>query len=325
MSNVHRFPGGDMPPDFETQMPDDIEVKHCYRHPDRETGVSCSNCGRPICHECMIPAPVGFRCPECVKEQSGRGSRAKVVTRGQIRSRWSSGGIGAPAGLSATKVLIALNVLMFVIELVTGYSSLLGGGTAPSTWGARADPGPRADTTTGACSPACSCTAASSTWDSTCGRCGPSAGSWRPRSAGSSSSSSTSCRGSPARCSSSWLRRTSRRPWGRPGAIFGIFGALAVHAFLNRGRDFQSRALLGNVLFLIVINLVFSFRGGISWQAHIGGLIGGAATMLAMMLAGRKDPRRPFGLADGLAVLGIVFVLLAVTWWQVVTFAPMGL
>ena len=107
---------------------------------------------------------------------------------------------------------------------------------------------------------------------------------------------------------------------GASGAIFGVFGALAVHAFLNRGRDFQSRSLLGNVLFLLVINLVFSFTGGISWQAHIGGLIGGAATMLAMMLGGRKDPRRPFELPDGLAVLGIVFLLVVITAWQVLTF-----
>ena len=26
----------------------------CYRHPNRETGVSCSNCGRPICPDCMV-------------------------------------------------------------------------------------------------------------------------------------------------------------------------------------------------------------------------------------------------------------------------------
>jgi len=40
-------------------------VDTCYRHPGRETGVSCSNCGRPICPDCMTPTPVGMRCPEC--------------------------------------------------------------------------------------------------------------------------------------------------------------------------------------------------------------------------------------------------------------------
>ena len=41
----------------------------CYRHPDRETGVSCSNCGRPICPDCMTPTPVGMRCPECSRRR----------------------------------------------------------------------------------------------------------------------------------------------------------------------------------------------------------------------------------------------------------------
>ena len=106
---------------------------------------------------------------------------------------------------------------------------------------------------------------------------------------------------------------------GASGAIFGLFGALAVHAFFNRG-DFQSQAFLRQILFIIVLNLVFTFAlGGISWQAHIGGLIGGAATMFAMILGGRKDARRPFELADGLAVGGIVLVLVFLTAWRVLT------
>src|SRR4051794_10979989 len=40
----------------------------CYRHPNRETGVSCSNCGRPICPDCMTPTQVGMRCPECSRQ-----------------------------------------------------------------------------------------------------------------------------------------------------------------------------------------------------------------------------------------------------------------
>ncbi len=55
-------------------------VRHgqtCYRHPNRETGVSCSNCGRPICPDCMTPTPVGMRCPECASQRT-------QVTRGAV-------------------------------------------------------------------------------------------------------------------------------------------------------------------------------------------------------------------------------------------------
>src|ERR1700712_289085 len=42
----------------------------CYRHPNRETGVSCSNCGRPICPDCMTTTSVGMRCPVCAKQRT---------------------------------------------------------------------------------------------------------------------------------------------------------------------------------------------------------------------------------------------------------------
>jgi membrane associated rhomboid family serine protease len=47
----------------------------CYRHPGRETAVSCSNCGRPICPECMTSTSVGMRCPEC----AGQRTRVRTV------------------------------------------------------------------------------------------------------------------------------------------------------------------------------------------------------------------------------------------------------
>jgi membrane associated rhomboid family serine protease len=108
---------------------------------------------------------------------------------------------------------------------------------------------------------------------------------------------------------------------GASGAIFGIFGALAVHAFLNRGRDLQSRALLGNVVFLLVINLVFSFTAGfVSWQAHVGGLVVGGLTTFVLMRGGRRDPRGSWDAVDIVAVVAIVAVLVAITWWRVTTF-----
>jgi membrane associated rhomboid family serine protease len=69
----------------------------CYRHPSRQTGVSCSNCGNPICPDCMTATPVGMRCPDCA------GRRQRVHTLRTMH-----------AEPTATYVLIAVNVLMFV-------------------------------------------------------------------------------------------------------------------------------------------------------------------------------------------------------------------
>ncbi|MDP9188562.1 MAG: rhomboid family intramembrane serine protease [Actinomycetota bacterium] len=79
----------------------------CYRHPKRETGVSCSNCGRPICPECMTSTSVGMRCPECASD------RTKVRTAASVRA----GGGVEPL---ATYALLAVNVVAFVAEIMSG-------------------------------------------------------------------------------------------------------------------------------------------------------------------------------------------------------------
>ena len=79
----------------------------CYRHPDRETGVSCSNCGRPICPECMTSTPVGMRCPDCARQTTkvrvGQGAFSPTASR-----------------MPATIALIAINVIVFIAELAAG-------------------------------------------------------------------------------------------------------------------------------------------------------------------------------------------------------------
>ena len=50
-----------------SEKPD--ETLHCYKHPDRETLLRCNKCGRPICQDCAVQTPVGYRCKECIAEQ----------------------------------------------------------------------------------------------------------------------------------------------------------------------------------------------------------------------------------------------------------------
>ena len=49
-----------------TQM---TETLYCYVHPNRATSLRCNNCNRPICAQCAIHTPTGYRCRECVKGQ----------------------------------------------------------------------------------------------------------------------------------------------------------------------------------------------------------------------------------------------------------------
>src|SRR3954471_2010903 len=85
-------------------------VQTCYRHPDRETGVSCSSCGRPICPDCMTPTPVGMRCPECARQ------RTKVRTARTLA-----------AEPTLTYILIGICVVLQIGESLSGAGALSGG------------------------------------------------------------------------------------------------------------------------------------------------------------------------------------------------------
>ena len=80
----------------------------CYRHPDRETGVACSNCERPICPDCMISTPVGFRCPECAKQ------RTKVKTMATVETP------------TLTYILIGISVALALGSMASGGNSVGG-------------------------------------------------------------------------------------------------------------------------------------------------------------------------------------------------------
>jgi membrane associated rhomboid family serine protease len=78
------------------------ETQYCYRHPDRETGLSCSECGRPICADCANFGPVGIRCPD----------HATV--------RRAPGIALATGNAPITKALIGINLLIYLVTVVQG-------------------------------------------------------------------------------------------------------------------------------------------------------------------------------------------------------------
>lgn len=50
-------------------MTEELNTLYCYVHPNRETSLRCNRCERPICVNCAVHTPTGYRCKECVREQ----------------------------------------------------------------------------------------------------------------------------------------------------------------------------------------------------------------------------------------------------------------
>jgi membrane associated rhomboid family serine protease len=94
---------------YDTSQQGAGTIPHCYRHPDRETYISCQRCGRPICPDCMTQAAVGFQCPECVRAWQAEAPRARTAFGGRLTR-------GTPI---VTIVLIAINAVFFVIANAT--------------------------------------------------------------------------------------------------------------------------------------------------------------------------------------------------------------
>jgi membrane associated rhomboid family serine protease len=269
-------------------MPD-TETQTCYRHPDRETRVSCSSCGRPICPECMTPTPVGMRCPECASQ------RTRVV-------RNPTGAPGQASAFPATIALIAINVIVYLIEIGAG-----GGGlNNPSEkivvdyglFGLSVNEGEVYRlVTSGFLHAGLTHIGFNMLLLFFLGRLlEPALGTARFLALYFASLLAGSL--------GALILEPNSLSLGASGAIFGFAGAAFVIA---RGRGMQ--ALAGQVGFLIVFNLIFSFSTPrISIGAHVGGLIGGVICALAIV-AGEKGMlgrnRRALEIAAMVAVAAI--------------------
>src|SRR5918997_1080015 len=98
------------------------EAMHCYRHPKRETRVTCATCGRPICTECMRQTAVGIKCPEDARLP--RGARIGVMKPNQILKTLLAGVIVTVAGVPVAYVLLSLaGILTFLLAIAAGYGA----------------------------------------------------------------------------------------------------------------------------------------------------------------------------------------------------------
>jgi len=238
----------------------------CYRHPSRETGVSCSNCGRPICPDCMTTTAVGMRCPECSRQRTPVKTLRSTARQPEV-----------------TLALIIINVAAFIAEgniTLTGRAtnsvfekgallgSLAGQGVAHGQW-----------------------------WRIITGgflhegllhiafnmyvlyvlgqMLEPALGRLRFAVIYSVSLLAGSL--------GALIVAPHSLTVGASGAVFGLMGAAAVEM-----RARQIPVMQSGVGGLIVINLIISFTlPGISWGGHVGGLIGGALAATALQLGNR--------------------------------------
>jgi membrane associated rhomboid family serine protease len=267
-------------------------AEHCYRHPSVETGVHCVRCDRPICPQCMIPASVGFQCPECVSEGSKAVRQARTVYGGVVRP----GQMGR-----VTQVLIGINLVVFVMTVASGANffnghpgsstvynrfALVPAEIAHGQWYrlitaaflhygilhiffnmyALLIVGPQLEHALGRIRYVALYVLAGIGGGVLSLAVGP----------------------------------VNEQAAGASGAIFGLFGALYIVA---RHQNLQTNAIAGT----IAINLVITFTiSNIDWRGHVGGLVVGAAVAAIYAYAPRGPSRTQLQVAGVVAAAVVV-------------------
>ncbi len=285
----------------------------CYRHPTVVTGVHCTRCGKAICPDCMVPAPVGHQCPDCVRSarQEFRRPAQRVAT-------------GPTRGFSITNLILMVLVGVYGVAVaVAGAGSLLAG------------PGPLTLVNMGAS------IGLANIPDQ--GLVGIAVGQeWRLFTAmflhanlihlamngyvlfifGNVIEQETGrvrylamyvVTGLVASAASYAFGEFDVPSVGASGAIYGLFGVFLATSWRRRELAFYA-ARVRTATTLIVINLIFSFSiRGIDWRAHVGGLVAGV--VLGLAVDGLGTSRRSKAITFGAAAIG----LLAVTAWLTMT------
>ena len=280
-------------------MNDRVTTPVCYRHPDRPTRVSCSECERPICVECTHDAAVGQKCPEHAKSPG----RHRII---DARRTTGSGSAfyGAPFVKWTIIVTAAIHLIGFGsveardwlyqnfqhdnIELASGEIWRMVTHALLHSQGSLFHVlfnmyalylfGPTLERRVGSVAFGGLYVASAATGSAAAFFIGP----------------------------------ISMRAVGASGAVFGLFGAWLYVSWRQR-QTFQGRARFNQLAVLIGINLALPlFISNIAWQAHIGGMVGGliVAWIWGAWAVGSDGPEvRRIISAIGILVIAVGLVL----------------
>jgi membrane associated rhomboid family serine protease len=275
------------------------DVPVCPRHPDRESWVRCQRCERPACPECQRPAAVGVQCVDCVAEGA----------KGVRTARTSFGGVLRSGDTVVTKVLIGLCLLAFAAQqlapdpvlswlpLVNDDALVYSNAFSPRTWWQPLTSGFLHGGLLHLLFNAYALWVTGQYLEPLLGRLrfsalyvlsvlgGAAGGLLLPGTAGSVLV-------------------------GASGGIFGLFAALFV---VNRQLGRQT----GQIAALIAINFFIGvFVAGISWQAHLGGMVTGALVATAMARGRRGRPALQWGGTAAVAVVVLGLLTYAALRWS---------
>jgi membrane associated rhomboid family serine protease len=270
----------------------DRQAPVCPRHPDRVSYVRCQRCGRPACAECQRPAAVGFQCVDCVREQAANTPVRKNAFGGVARG-------GAPlVTYTLIGVCIVLFLLQFLIPGVTRAFSYAPVFTAGAGGVIPAEP-----------------------WRMVTAAFLHSQGSFlhiafnmyvlyilgkelEPAMGRARFLSLYLISAVGGSIGVLLLSQPLQYVVGASGAVFGLFGALFIIQ-RKRGGDVRQ------IVVLIAINAVLGFVvPNIAWQAHLGGLVTGAACAAVIAYA-PKGPRQ--ARLQWLGLGGVVVLLALLT------------
>lgn len=273
----------------------------CPRHPDRVSYVRCQRCGRPVCPECQRPAAVGVQCVDCVREQAKTVRSATTVFGGRVTD--------SP---TVSYGIIALCVLVFVLQTVQpgltrdiAFVPVLG---EREPWRFLTAAFAHATVTHILFNMLALWMVGAQYLERLLGAARYAAVYLVSAIGGSVV---YLLMASPPTVDfathSAWLTPTV----GASGAVFGLFGALLV---LNRHLRRSSAGMYATIAINAVIGFVVP---GIAWQAHLGGLLTGAA--VAAIIAWTTPAARRRLQWPGIALVLVVLVVAAMAKYALTT------